>query len=540
MIRLKSEIENGTVPRRRLPLGPLVAVLTVLTLVAGLTLERWWGKLALSAWKNQMEAKGEIFDPARIWPPPSAVSTQFSNDLARVTGELSPGLKMFGGQYCSILAEGPGKARRGSQEPQPPSYNGQDSAATWEQLELQVRSSAASLEALRQLLKNPPESIGYDIRKLLEDEPFPNFISSRVAAQTLQAATGLELHKGNLPGALENLQALSGAVRMYDQDPTLVCYMIRVAILGLSVDAFWDALQAEGWTEPQLAKVQTACPVDLIVDQMPKTMEAERAGRIATFKRLRASCYRDWVRKYEEIYHSFGGKPPASAAAPRVRLWRDWIFHPLWGYAWADVEELHYLQSIQGDLAILREAVQKKAWAVPRAQFKASHQNYVLPAGSWRFYMRLPMIDSFSEVITGTPEPPGYPYPEFQKAWDTTIKNLTLGEMVNTVVALKRYRLRHGNWPQSLAVLTPEFATKAPIDFMDGRPLRYRLEPDGSFSLYSIGLDGHDDGGDAARDPASPLLHNPSCWNGRDWVWPRASRVGRTADFSNPQKLKTS
>jgi hypothetical protein len=302
--------------------------------------------------------------------------------------------------------------------------------------------------------------------------------------------------------------------------------MIRVAILGLSVDAFWDALQAEGWTEPQLAALQQACPSDKLLSQMPRTMEAERAARISSLKRLRASSYGDWVRKYEEIYQSFGGKPPASSAAPRVRWWRDWVFHPLWRYAWADEEELYYLQVVQGDLVILREAVQKKAWVGAKTQLASSHQNYVPPAGSWRFYMKLPMIESFSEVIGGSPpEPPGYPYPEFARAWATTIKNLTLGEMVNAVVALKRYRVRHSQWPQSLAALVPEFATRAPLDLMDGRPLRYRVEQDGSFTLYSIGQDGQDNGGDPTPAFSASQFQNKSCWEGNDWVWPRASKI---------------
>lgn len=232
-------------------------------------------------------------------------------------------------------------ARRGSQEPKPPSYGNQNSTNTWQDLEARLRGSATSLQTLRQLMKDPPASVGYDVIKLLEDESIPNFVAGRVAAQTLQAAAGLELHNGNLPGALENLQALSGCERLYEQDPTLVSFMIRVAIMGLSVDAFWDALQAKGWTEPQLAALRQACPCDPLLAQMARAMEAERASRISSMKRLRASSYGDWVRKFEDVYASWGAKPPASCAAPRVRLWRDWVLHPVWRYAWAHEEELN-------------------------------------------------------------------------------------------------------------------------------------------------------------------------------------------------------
>jgi len=63
-----------------------------------------------------------------------------------------------------------------------------------------------------------------------------------------------------------------------------------------------------------------------------------------------------------------------------------------------------------------------------------------------------------------------------------------------TAIALERYRRRHGKYPEQLPELTPEFLAKAPIDFMDGKPLRYRRKDDGTFLLYSVGEDGKDDG----------------------------------------------
>ena len=102
------------------------------------------------------------------------------------------------------------------------------------------------------------------------------------------------------------------------------------------------------------------------------------------------------------------------------------------------------------------------------------------------------------------------------------MKNLTLHQMVSAAVALKRYELRHGQLPQSLALLVPEFLAQAPQDCMDGQPLRYRLNGDGSFTLYSVGEDGQDEGGDPSAADSDKERQNKSPWAGRDWVWPRA------------------
>jgi hypothetical protein len=83
-------------------------------------------------------------------------------------------------------------------------------------------------------------------------------------------------------------------------------------------------------------------------------------------------------------------------------------------------------------------------------------------------------------------------------------------------IALRRYQLRHGSYPAKLGGLVPEFASEVPRDPIDGRPLRYRLKSDGSFLLYSVGVDGVDDGGDPA-----PAADAPKQWlRGRDAVWP--------------------
>jgi hypothetical protein len=82
-----------------------------------------------------------------------------------------------------------------------------------------------------------------------------------------------------------------------------------------------------------------------------------------------------------------------------------------------------------------------------------------------------------------------------------------------TAIALKRYQLRHGNYPTDLSMLVPEFLSTVPRDPVDGKLLRYRLNPDGTFLLYSVGEDGKDDGGDASL---------PKSINGSNFYWARA------------------
>jgi len=501
---------------------PGFLLLLVSIAVVALVIERWRGQWALTTWKRQMEAKGEVFDAGRLWPPPSARSLEFSNRLAQALGQLPPGLANYAGMLSGIVLESPGHGRRGSQEPFPPVSHKRSSTNTWRDLDTLIGQAEPALKLVRQLMKDPPSDMGYDIIQRLRTDSIPNLVSVRRAAQALHAAAINDLHKGDLTGALENLTALSGCVRLYADDPTLVNFMIRVAITGLSVDVCWDALQAKGWTEPQLATFQQVCQVDkLLLVQMSRSMEAERGIRLGQLAWFRSHSYEEWVARYQKIFEFVTWQNPPHDALP-VLYWRQYVFHPLWQLLWADKEELIYLQTSQQPIMILRETAKHGSWLVLNQQMEAHHQNYCPPIAAWRFYRALPILDGFSGIISGSPaSPTAYPYPVFSKAWFITMKNLTLHQMVIAAVALRRYELRHGELPQGFTSLVPEFLAEVPRDFMDGQPLRYRLNGEGSFVLYSVGEDGRDDKGDPLPAVSDENRQNRSCWAGRDWVWPR-------------------
>lgn len=496
-----------------------------LVILAVLIIERWRGQHALASWLQKARAHRETFEVERLWPAPSAANREFSNRFSQVAGELPPRLKDYSVEMFGIVRTSPGMARRGSQEPQPPMRSGRNRTNTWEDLESLVDDSQAGLESLRELMKHPARSMGYEINQLLEKPgAFPNFVHVRVAAQSLRAASLTELHRGNLEGALQNLQALYAFKQLYADEPSLVGFMIRIAVLGLSDDVCWDALQAEGWSEPQLARLQRACECDLLA-QMPKAEEDERARRLSAFRWFAAHSYEDWLRRNQgvlEVLESFGREPPSCDTGAKVRRWRQWIFHPLWRFAWADQEELRYLQTVQGEVEMLREAVRDQNWTELNERMAEHSGGYRPPTAGWRYYTNLPLVDRLSDLGGMSPIPAeAYPYPDCSRAWLTTMRNLTWHEMVRTAIALKRFRLRYGAWPLNLTALTPEFLPAPPRDLMNGDVLCYALNWDGGFTVYSVGQDGKDDAGDPTVWTFSQNALDQSPWDARDWLWPQ-------------------
>lgn len=62
-------------------------------------------------------------------------------------------------------------------------------------------------------------------------------------------------------------------------------------------------------------------------------------------------------------------------------------------------------------------------------------------------------------------------------------------------LALAEFHRSHGHYPEKLEELVPKFLHHVPIDYGDRKALRYRRLDHDEYLLYSIGVDGKDDGG---------------------------------------------
>jgi hypothetical protein len=98
----------------------------------------------------------------------------------------------------------------------------------------------------------------------------------------------------------------------------------------------------------------------------------------------------------------------------------------------------------------------------------------------------------------------------------------------------------NGKYPASLDSLVPKFIAAMPVDPVDGEPLRYRLNRDGTFLLYSVGDNGVDDGGDPSPDKgatsASLYWQNP---HALDWVWPQPATEEEIRKYYDEQAKKS-
>ncbi len=88
--------------------------------------------------------------------------------------------------------------------------------------------------------------------------------------------------------------------------------------------------------------------------------------------------------------------------------------------------------------------------------------------------------------------------PAMDKFIDASQRKLAQVRCLKTVLAMERYRLERGAWPDKLEDLAPKWLTKVPLDPYDGKPLRYVRVAEGVI-VYSVGPDGTDNGGKIDR-----------------------------------------
>lgn len=83
-------------------------------------------------------------------------------------------------------------------------------------------------------------------------------------------------------------------------------------------------------------------------------------------------------------------------------------------------------------------------------------------------------------------------------------------ELVKLDFLLAAYRAEHGAYPSELSALVPEYTAEIPRDRFTDQPLIYKHQ-EGGYLLYSVGVNGKDDGGLSYQDRAQSAEANADC-----------------------------
>jgi hypothetical protein len=338
------------------------------------------------------------------------------------------------------------------------------------------------LDLLRKALERPSVRMDGDYQRPFES-PIPHFVRLRTVAQMLSQRAQCYLLLGQPEAAWHELALVHDLRRMLNGKPasdcpTLVSAMIDVAISGLYTSVMQEGLRLRAWRESELVAMQKQLADIQLLPLVRASFNAERAATCRTFE--------SYTRGELKKLFSFG-------------------------------DERHSLLDNLKDPMFLLITFAPRGWMYQNMCVGAPLEQMIIEAFDVPNNQVLPGKFEAINNVVGAASKHRSPYnflaatalPNFAKAAQTTARNQTLANEAYFACGLERYRLAHGQYPDTLEALVPQFAAKLPHDIVGGQPLKYHPTGDGQFVLYSVGWNEKDDGG------------VPGATNGEgDWVWP--------------------
>ncbi len=457
--------------------------------------EEFRGKTRLHHYEEELSAKGEDYSAEDLIPP------RPPNDQNGAAAFLAAASRLSNSPVlpasCSLTRfVAPAKARVRWMEPEP---DDDQSTKTWRALGRQIEAVRLNLIEVEKALQKPCFDFGVKYEPLQYKDLMPHLAKVKRAASWFEAAAlwGLRASNGvEAKKQIQNLVALSATLK---DEPLVISQLVRLGVAHVGLRATWEALQSPCWTEPQLEGIQAVWQTNRHAEDMLRSLEMERAIFAETL---------DLLQKGDPVVvKEFFGSSESTEADIFDRYVSVHVTAPFWTEIWGEQARLHFLEQSQQMIEAGRRALKTKCladWEAGCAAFR-KWDNSRTAFDMLRFWP--------SALLLSGVERTGLKVIQFETAKEMTI----------TAIALKRYALRYGRYPPDLGALAPEFLSAPPLDYMAGRPLRYKLNSDKAFTLYSVGDDEHDDGGDASLAPGKDEYYG--FWTGRDAVWPTAATL---------------
>ncbi|MDX6767448.1 MAG: hypothetical protein SFU85_11735 [Candidatus Methylacidiphilales bacterium] len=315
-------------------------------------------------------------------------------------------------------------------------------------------------------------------------------------AKTRARLAYVEIHEGKTGEAARGVATARTTVRSMIQGDLLIERLVLVSVDGLLAEVTREILEHPKCKLEDVSVLETAWAVSTTPEDIRRTWRMERV------------CFWPWFRKIyqgdkhliDNFYTSMGG---GSALNGVLWKWCGWLF--------SDSDGEAYLRSFR------RLEVSLGEWCRTgdHRTVRQTTRSIEAEINGWDSWGRC------GHLLTSLA------MPAVLNAQDTFVLGMTQEQLVRTAVALKHYQLKNRELPADLEPLIPGYLSLVPVDWMDGYPLRYHKTASGGFLLYSVGLDGVDDGGDGhsvAVVAGKPDYRPKSV---KDILWLRTSEATR-------------
>jgi hypothetical protein len=310
----------------------------------------------------------------------------------------------------------------------------------------------------------------------------PHLAGVKQCAKVLELRALAELQFGQSAKAMEDVELMLRLMDANRDEPLLISHLVRLAVLQVALQPIYEGLANHEWSDPELAELNSELTkVDLLEDYK----FAMRGEMIFC-----QDGFVDDVRRHpDEIFN-------VSAVTESGVPFFGRVMFNLIPEGWFYQNEFHDNRSVEEFVLpvadtnqdIISPASERRAdTAIEKETERASPYN---------------VLERISGVLSAT---------AITFAYGQNAANLA-----RVALALERYRLAHGEYPNSLNMLEPQFITPLPHDIINGQPLHYQRTAGGQFKLYSVGWNETDDGGVVVfKKGSTPGIDRKK----GDWVW---------------------
>jgi hypothetical protein len=248
------------------------------------------------------------------------------------------------------------------------------------------------------------------------------------------------------------------------EEPLMISQLNRAALLELALQPVWEGLARRQWTKAQLQGFQMRLAhIDLL--------SSARSAML---------CEENWSTEYAGLGDLAGKR--------RARVFSGYFNH----------NRALMLETLD---QLLAPAIDSPAHRVFAGRIREAET-----LGGRRQHFTLFFGPALARMIAGGLLNPLVAIGAAQTAID----------QARIACALEMFRQDSGGIPPSLEALAPKYLASIPNDVITGKPMHYRLTPEGTFILYSVGLNEKDDGG--RREWKDRRAERVDLKAG-DWVW---------------------
>ena len=335
--------------------------------------------------------------------------------------------------------------------------------------------------------------LNYDV-----EHPFatllPHLAPLKSLSQVLQLRAIAQLQAGETDKALADVKLSLRLVESIRTEPFLISELVRIAMFEIALQPIYKGLAEHRWSDEQLVTLDAElAKLDFLADYQ-SAMRGEQAMTCATI---------DFFSKKNSYqrYEALSGWGVLDDLG--VTLWGQlknkakMVGIYLMPTGWFTQNKLFIAKGEQGWITGVISPERHLASPQKYREVEQAESGiYSRPARPWNF-----LAKEF--------------YPALGASGRKSSREQISVDLARTAIALERYRLAHGEFPESLDALVPQFVAQVPHDVIGGQPLKYRREANGQFILYSVGWNETDDGGVIGYRKGGTV---PDFESG-DWVW---------------------